>query len=44
MENGNQRPKREKYSNECVDHIQDMFRHKIVHLAQPRLVIDYNGK
>jgi hypothetical protein len=39
MENGNQRPKHEKYSNECVDLIQDIFRHKIVHLAQPRIVI-----
>lgn len=43
MKNGSQRS-HEKYSDEHADLVQEIFRHKIVHLAQPRLVINKNGR
>jgi hypothetical protein len=44
MKNGTQRPRHEKYSEEHADLIQEIFRHKIVHLAQPRLVINHENR
>ena len=44
MKNGSQKAYHERYSSEHADLIQDIFRHKIVHLAQPKLVIAWSSK
>lgn len=43
MKNGSQKDD-EKYSSEHADLIQAIFRHKIVHLAQPKLVVNNKNR
>ena len=44
MKNGRPEAHLEKYNSKHADLIQDIFRHKIVHLAQPKLVIKDNNR
>jgi hypothetical protein len=44
MKNGSQNAGYERYRGEHADLLLDIFRHKIVHLAQPRLVINTKNR